>query len=97
VIFNTNEPVTLMGSSNGRQFGPSVLAPFSTVTLLGSAGYVDGFVIARAFLTAGANAGALQLHGNGYSGPIICAPGNSSSTSASDTPVQRRLRGAQAH
>ena len=46
VIFNTDEDVTLTKTQHGRQFGPSVLAPFANVYLEDSAGYVDGFVVA---------------------------------------------------
>jgi hypothetical protein len=42
VVFNTAEHVLLNKDILGRQFGPSVLAPFSKVTLLDTAGYIDG-------------------------------------------------------
>ena len=44
VIFNTSDDVTLTRTNDGRQFGPSVIAPFSKVTLLGDAGFIDGFI-----------------------------------------------------
>ena len=72
MIFNTSSDITLTKTSDGRQFGPSVLAPFSKVTLLGDAGYVDGFIVAREFTDSGGNRGSLQLHGDGYAGPIQC-------------------------
>jgi hypothetical protein len=34
VIFNTSEAVTLIKTYDNRQFGPSVIAPFSKVTIL---------------------------------------------------------------
>ena len=39
VIFNTPDAVILDKTSDGRQFGPSVLAPFSKVTLKGDADF----------------------------------------------------------
>jgi hypothetical protein len=70
VVFNTRDPITITSSDLGRQFGPSILAPFSDVTLLGKAGYIDGCVIAKSFRTAGDDAGQLQLHGDCYRGPL---------------------------
>mmetsp|Transcript_111620 Transcript_111620/g.204737 ORF Transcript_111620/g.204737 Transcript_111620/m.204737 type:complete len:312 (+) Transcript_111620:1-936(+) len=80
MIFNTWKPVFLTKTSDGRQFGPSVLAPFSTVTLSGNAGFIDGCVIAKRFgdslkYQVGGNGGQLQMHGsmgNCYYGPITC-------------------------
>ena len=60
---------------NGRSFAPNVLAPFSEVTLMGEAGFIDGTVIAKSFKTAGSNAESLQMHGDFYTGPISC-PGD---------------------
>ena len=71
VVFNTHEDVTLT-SANGRQFGPSVLAPFSKVIVLGDAGYVDGFIVGKTVHTSGPNASGLQFHGDGYTGPLKC-------------------------
>lgn len=76
-VFNTNEDVVLTKTSSGRQFGPSVLAPFSVVTLDGSAGYLDGCVVAKEFGPSSAkpvvsNPDALQMHGDCYSGPFKC-------------------------
>jgi hypothetical protein len=82
MVFKTNEDIRLVQTGNGRQFGPSVLAPFSTVTVDGNAGFVDGFIIAKAFgpsnsFGVGENAGSLQLHGDGYKGPIECKESDS--------------------
>jgi hypothetical protein len=71
VIFRTHEDVILT-SANGRQFGPSVLAPFSKVIVMGDAGYVDGFVIGNSVHTSGHEANGLQFHGDGYTGPLTC-------------------------
>jgi len=74
VIFNTVEDVILTGTAQvgGRQFGPSVLAPFSKVTLQADAGYVDGCLFAKTFVSDGVQADSLQLHGKCYSGPLEC-------------------------
>jgi hypothetical protein len=72
VIFNTTADIILDKTTDGRQFGPSVIAPFSKVTLKGQAGFVDGLVVAREFTDDNENAGSLQMHGNGYKGPITC-------------------------
>ena len=34
--------VVLTKTSDGRQFGPSIFAPFSKVTVMGDASFVDG-------------------------------------------------------
>jgi hypothetical protein len=69
IVFNTKEPIRLIATSDGRQFGPSVLAPFSEVTLAGAAGFIDGFVIAKVFKS---NGNGLQMHGDFYKGPLTC-------------------------
>jgi hypothetical protein len=74
MVFNTKEDIFLDKTSDGRQFGPNVLAPFSTVTLGGNAGYVDGLVIAKKFAPVWdkwgsnqmQNGGGLQMHGDCY-------------------------------
>jgi len=73
VVFNTTDDICLTKTRDGRQFGPSVLAPFSKVTLT-HAGFIDGTVIAREFTTVdGSYKGTeLQLHGITYNGPIEC-------------------------
>lgn len=77
LVFQTDEDIQLVATRDGRQFGPSVLAPFSTVTLDGSAGYADGVIIAKQFgpstsYPTVSNPDALQLHGDGYTGPMEC-------------------------
>ena len=73
VVFNTSDDVCLTKTGDGRQFGPSVLAPFSKVTLTNS-GFLDGLVIAKEFTTVvGYNKGTeQQLHGDVYKGQIEC-------------------------
>eukprot|EP00980_Cylindrotheca_fusiformis_P013275 scaffold3374_cov141-Cylindrotheca_fusiformis.AAC.6 len=56
VIFNTNEDVILTKTHDGRQFGPSVIAPFSHVELKGDAGFIDGTLVAKSIATTGGNA-----------------------------------------
>ncbi|KAG7339592.1 PT repeat-containing protein [Nitzschia inconspicua] len=77
VVFNTADDICLTRTSLGRQFGPTILAPFSQVVLMGEAGYIDGTVISRTFSTCGSNPGQLQMHGKFYSGPIECPPAGS--------------------
>lgn len=78
VVFRGTGTVILVGTGNthkqvaGRQFGPSVLAPFSTVIVDGSTGFVDGFIIAKTLSYSGTQARQVQLHGQCYRGPIHC-------------------------
>ena len=65
VVFNTADQVTIGGTGDGRGFEASILAPFATVVLDSSAGYVDGFVIAKSFAMS-QNSGHLQLHAKCY-------------------------------
>ena len=66
-VFTGTGKVTLVKSRYGRQFGPSVLAPFAQVDLTGD-GYVDGIVIAKSVGCSGQNTGSAsdarrRLHG----------------------------------
>ncbi len=75
VVFNTSDDICLTGTSDGRQFGPSVLAPFSKVSLRSGAGFIDGNVIARKFTTfkwPNSYGDNLQLHGDAYKGEVLC-------------------------
>lgn len=69
IVFTFSDDICLSKTPDGRQFGPSVLAPFSDVTLT-DAGYLDGIIIARRFTTVmnGNSGGEQQLHGNVYAG-----------------------------
>ena len=69
IVFTFTDNICLTKTSDGRQFGPSVLAPFSNVTLA-DAGYIDGIIIARRFTTVmnGNSGSEQQLHGNVYCG-----------------------------
>jgi hypothetical protein len=69
IVFTFSDHICLTKTPDGRQFGPSVLAPFSDVTLT-DAGYLDGVIIARNFTTVmNGNCGSeQQLHGNVYAG-----------------------------
>jgi len=79
-VFNTAEDILL--TKDTESFGPSVLAPFSCVTLAGHAGYIDGFLVAKQFGKCNSypdsaddvqrNIFALQHHGDCYKGPIEC-------------------------
>jgi len=72
-VFNTNDDICLTKTNDGRPFGPSILAPFSKVTLV-DAGFLDGVVIAKEFTTVwdGLMGGEFQLHGDSYNGEIEC-------------------------
>eukprot|EP00980_Cylindrotheca_fusiformis_P012262 scaffold2995_cov130-Cylindrotheca_fusiformis.AAC.7 len=74
IIFNTNEKVLLKGSADGLPFFASVMAPFSRVELDGSAGYIDGLVVADTFATVGDNASSLELRGKSMGGSLYCGP-----------------------
>ena len=69
IVFTFPDNICLTKTPDGRQFGPSVLAPFSKVTLT-NAGFLDGIVIARRFTTVfnGNYGSEQQLHGAVYSG-----------------------------
>ena len=73
VVFNTSDDICLTKTGDGRQFGPSVLAPFSNVILTNS-GFLDGTVIAKTFTTvSGGDKGTeQQLHGDTYTGKLEC-------------------------
>eukprot|EP00980_Cylindrotheca_fusiformis_P020143 scaffold7212_cov165-Cylindrotheca_fusiformis.AAC.3 len=74
IIFNTNEKVVLKGSADGLPFLASVVAPFSRVELDGSAGYIDGVVVADTFATVGDNASSLEIRGAFMGGTLYCGP-----------------------
>ena len=69
IVFTFSNDICLTKTHDGRQFGPSVLAPFSEVTLTNS-GYADGIIIARKFTTVkgGSTGSEQQLHGDTYDG-----------------------------
>jgi len=69
MVFTTTDDITLTKTNDGRQFGPTVLAPFAKVFLKGDAGFIDGCVIAKEFDSDG---GGLQMHGDCYKGPLKC-------------------------
>ena len=68
-IFNTADPVRLTVGSGGRKFGPSVIAPFSEVTIDDSNAFNDGYVVAKSFKSSQTNQ---QLHGSPYKGGLTC-------------------------
>ena len=87
IIFNTSQDIFITKTPDGRQFGPSIIAPFAKVSVLGDAGYVDGFVMAKQFETIGGNQGSLQLHGDTYTGQFQCGPEESPTTTAEEPPI----------
>eukprot|EP00980_Cylindrotheca_fusiformis_P000528 scaffold131_cov125-Cylindrotheca_fusiformis.AAC.5 len=74
IIFNTDEKVVLKGSADGLPFLASVVAPFSRVEVDGSAGYVDGVIVADTFATVGDNASNLELRGRHMERDLYCGP-----------------------
>jgi hypothetical protein len=72
VIFNTSDDVTLIPTSTGRPFGPSVIAPFSKVVIRSDIGFVDGFIVGKTIETVGADQSSVIFVGNGYTGPLMC-------------------------
>lgn len=75
VVFTGNGTIFIEGTKDAtaaRQFGPSVLAPFAKVVIDGSAGFVDGLIVAAALDHTGSNADQVQLHGDLYKGPMLC-------------------------
>jgi hypothetical protein len=73
IIFNTNQDVFITKTYDGRQFGSSILAPFSRVTIMDNAGFIDGFIIAKELQDSGLFVGLLAINGYGYKGPLSCA------------------------
>jgi hypothetical protein len=73
VVFNTNDDICITKTSpHDRQFGPTILAPFSQVTVMGDTGFVNGAIIAKSFVTQGVNDRQLHLEGKLYQGPLNC-------------------------
>lgn len=94
VVFTNTGTVTLQATSGGgRQFGPSVLAPFASVVLDGGAnggiGFVDGFVISRSL--GSVDGYPVQLHGDAYIGPLVCVPSPACDPPAAPPPPARTI------
>jgi hypothetical protein len=82
VVFRGSGTVTVYSTAYGRQFHPSILAPFAMVRAHDGVGYIDGVVIARSYVAIGGKKGralgkrtrgGVQLHGVQYTGPLTCA------------------------
>lgn len=69
VVFTGKGTVCLTRTANGRAFGPSVLAPFARVIVVGQVGFVDGLIVARSLHQPDSQ---VQLHGDVYTGPMSC-------------------------
>lgn len=78
VVFLGTGDITLVKAS-GRDFGPSILAPFAKVIAGGSLGEVNGFIVADSFEHLGSS--GFSISGKGYKNEIACAP-TTSPTSA---------------
>lgn len=72
VIFVGTKRVVLTKTHDGRQFGPSIIAPFAHVNLVDNAGYIDGFIVAKSFKGTGSNPSQVQMHGNAFKGTLQC-------------------------
>merc|ERR1712228_282197 len=60
------------------------------VTLLDTAGYIDGLLVAKWFggyahQSVGEHAGSLQMHGNVYKGPLFCRASSTTLTTTAAT------------
>eukprot|EP00934_Nitzschia_sp_Nitz4_P006094 Nitzschia sp. Nitz4//scaffold85_size83877//127//6296//NITZ4_005215-RA/size83877-snap-gene-0.12-mRNA-1//-1//CDS//3329559095//6084//frame0 len=71
IFFNTEEDIVLDKCSTGKKWGPSVIAPWSKVTLPSGNDFTDGIVYSREFVSENTNQ---QIHGSYYVGPIECSP-----------------------
>jgi hypothetical protein len=69
VVFNTSENVRL-AFGNNRKWGPSVLAPFSEVTIDDNNAFNDGYIVAKTFKSTQTYQ---QLHGDPYKGTTTCS------------------------
>jgi hypothetical protein len=76
MIFITSDDVRLTFKNN-RKFGPSVLAPFSLVTVDDNNDFVDGYIVARQFMSTKTSQ---QLHGDAFQGDVACATNGASIT-----------------
>jgi hypothetical protein len=72
VIFNNTGTVNILKTKSGRQWGPSILAPFAHVNIDGSAGFVDGQIMAKSVGSTGEDARGLQYHGDLFRGTPLC-------------------------
>jgi hypothetical protein len=68
VIFNTSDDVRL-AFGNNRKFGPSVIAPYSQVTIDDNNAFNDGYIVAKSFVSTQTYQ---QLHGDPYKGAFKC-------------------------
>ena len=71
-VLTGSTPVRLVDSRLGRQFGPSVLAPFAEISVQSSTGFVDGFIVADSYMDNVTDSITVQLHGDFYQGNYSC-------------------------
>lgn len=78
LVFKDAGTVCLTKTSSGRQFGPTVLAPFASVVIHDDVGFVDGTIIAKSVRSpnwkSAMESSQNQLHGDLYKGSIDCKP-----------------------
>jgi hypothetical protein len=72
IVFNFVGDICVTKSSTESKFGPSLLAPFATVTIGPGtgAGGVEGIVIAKELV---ANNKLHEFSGHAYNGPLFCS------------------------
>lgn len=73
VVFNTAETVRIRAAANGKKWLGSILAPFAEVVVDGTAGFIDGQIIARYYREEGTSSGSLANRGNCFQGVLSCA------------------------
>ena len=73
VVYLGRGTIGLGGSASGRAFMGTILAPWAHVILQSTSSYIDGAVIAKSFES---EAGADQMHGYLYNGPLMCTSQN---------------------
>lgn len=72
MILRGTGTITVRGASDGRQFYPSLLAPFATVQVHHSVGFMDGVIIAKSYRAIGGG-GGVQLHASVFDGQMSCS------------------------
>jgi hypothetical protein len=68
VVFNTAEEIILEFGGD-RNWGPSVIAPSSKVTIDDNNAFLEGYIVAKTFASTNP---FLQLDGEPYTGPVQC-------------------------
>jgi len=96
IVFKGSNSVCLGSTEDGRPFGPSVVAMNANVYVDESVSFVDGVIVAKNVQASGTK---LQLHGDMYSGPLMCLKPQCDGVvkPTTDTAFSRHVSGAYAH